>query len=193
MLGSRCARHTGARGMRLRRPRQPCATAGKGAHLERAGITHHPAGDLESVLERLAVDEIEAEQLLSSLRKWAIEHQRLAARPHRHGGRGGHQSTRGSQAPLASQRVCDGLPPGHDSCLLFAAPSLELGFEVIAKNAVEHRKPPYACHRTFRALPVGQWVKRFSSPWRPRRPAAGRYVRRWNGRRALRPPECTFV
>ena len=86
--------------------------------------------------------------------------------------------------------MCDSLPFGHDGRLLFPGPGLDLGFEVIAKYAVEHRRASFASKDVRR--PSSQTAEsEFSSPWPGRRPAAGHCGRRWAGPPASRCPGCS--
>ena len=94
---------------------------------------------LERLLERGAVDDVEAEQLLLGLGKGAVDHQGRVAVLAQGGGRGGrHQPRDGAELPALRELLLHHVELGHDGVVLLLAPGEDDVFVVVAEDGVEH-------------------------------------------------------
>src|SRR5258708_3288527 len=97
------------------------------------------ARDLEHLVERLAVDDVEAQKLLLGLGERAVDHDRLLAILAQRGGGGGWQQPRHrAKLALPGKLVQDPAELGHDGIILLLGPGAGHFFIVIAKDCVLH-------------------------------------------------------
>ena len=96
------------------------------------------ARDVERLVEVLAVDHIEAEQLFLGLGKGPVDHERRIVLAQR-GRRGGRQQPRHRAEPaLLGQLVLHDGKLFHDRGVLLLGPGTDDVFIVVAKDGVEH-------------------------------------------------------
>src|SRR5215467_8557571 len=93
---------------------------------------------LDRLLQRRAVDDVEAQQLLLRLGEGSVDYDRLLSLPN--GDRGGRrqQADRRPQPALLSQLLLDDVELGDRSVVLLFRPSADFVFGIVTKDGVEH-------------------------------------------------------
>src|SRR5262249_46261622 len=129
--------------------------------------------DLERLLERRAVDDIEAEQLLLGLSERPVDHQRrLPVLPDRGRDGGRHEPGGRPELALLGEPLVHDIELGHDGVVLLLGPGIDDVFIVVAADGVEHSSltlfPPQAEGAGRRPTPR---LKKRASGSRPRRRA----------------------
>ena len=106
------------------------------------------ARDIERLVEVVAVDEVEAEQLFFGLRIGTVEHERRIVLAQR-GRRCRRQQPRHRAEPaLLRQLVLHDGKLLHDGGVLLLGPGADEVLIVVAKNGVEHEAKVPVCSRT---------------------------------------------
>src|SRR5690606_37310350 len=104
------------------------------------------------LVEILAIDHVESEQLLLGFCEWPIKHERrvliLTQRRRR---RGRHQPRHRTELARGRQRFVHRLEARHDGGVLLLAPGADDVLGVVAKNGVLHIDFPRAWNKDARA------------------------------------------
>ena len=96
------------------------------------------ARDFERFIEVLAIDDVEAEQLLLGLGKGTVQHQRRIVLAQRGGGGRGQKPRDRAEPALLGQLFLHDAKFGHDGGVLFLGPGTHRVFVVIAEDGVQH-------------------------------------------------------
>ena len=127
------------RSRRGRSPRPKQARAG-GSHRRRRGWPRaRSRATLERLLERRAVDDVEAEQLLLGLGERAVDDQRRSCPCAAWSPRWSASGARPARAcPALASRCCTTAQLGHDRVVLLLGPGADDVFVMVAEDGIEH-------------------------------------------------------
>src|SRR5688572_10484310 len=114
----------------------------------RVGLGQFPR-DLERLFERLAIDDIKAEQLFLGFRERSVNDEgRFLAFSKRRRGRGRHQTSHRPKLACLGHPVVHDLEPGHAGVVLLLGPGADDVFGMVAKYGVLHVASPLRLSRT---------------------------------------------
>src|SRR5215831_12708135 len=93
---------------------------------------------LDRLLQRGAVDDVEAQELLLGFGERSVDHDRLLTFPNGGRGSGGQQASGRPQPALLRQFLLDDVELGDRSIVLLFRPGADYVFGIVTKDGVEH-------------------------------------------------------